>query len=174
MKARGNRTAWVRRAIAAIFATALLGLALAPGGANAAKVDNPSPPNFKAEITGGFLQLVTPVPLIVQLPMDFATYDPPLPNPTLTGTVTTNGAGYGVINIPQAGINFALYQAEESRPTCEHWQLRVAHDPQRTLEDVSLNAEAVILGLRDGGLPVIEVQQPAAPAAPTGIALPMA
>ena len=34
----------------------------------------------------------------------------------------------------------------------------MAHDPQRTLEDVSLNAEAVILGLRDGGLPVIEVQ----------------
>ena len=40
----------------------------------------------------------------------------------------------------------------------------MAHDPQRTLEDVSLNAEAVILGLRDGGLPVIEVQPQGLPA----------
>ncbi|MCB2648668.1 hypothetical protein KQ722_15355, partial [Listeria monocytogenes] len=68
-----------------------------------------------------------------------------------------DGRGLWLIRSNQAGINFALYQAEESRPPREHWQLRVAHDPQRTLEDGSLNAEAVILGLRDGGLPVIEV-----------------
>ncbi len=75
-----------------------------------------------------------------------------------------DGRGLWLIRSNQAGINFALYQAEESRPTREHWQLRVAHDPQRTLEDVSLNAEAVILGLRDGGLPVIEVQPQGLPA----------
>ncbi len=75
-----------------------------------------------------------------------------------------DGRGLWLIRSNQAGINFALYQAEESRPTREHWQLRVAHDTQRTLEDVSLNAEAVILGLRDGGLPVIEVQPQGLPA----------
>jgi uncharacterized repeat protein (TIGR01451 family) len=92
----------------------LLGLTLAPGAANATKIDNPSGPNFKAEITGGFLQLVTPKPLIVQLPMDFATYDPPLANPTLTGSITTNAAGYGVINVPQANVVFPAIPVDVS------------------------------------------------------------
>lgn len=39
-----------------------------------------------------------------------------------------DGRGLWLIRSNQAGINFALYQAEESRPTREHWQLRVAHD----------------------------------------------
>ena len=108
MKVKGNRTAWVRRAAAALLTSMLFGLALA-GSANAAKIDNPSPPNFKAEITGGFLQFkgtaADAAPL--QLDMDFAGYDPPLPNPTLTGSVTPNPAGYGVINVPQANIVFA-------------------------------------------------------------------
>lgn len=109
MKANAKRTAGFRHGVLALFAALLLGLAVGPAVAGAAKIDNPSPPNFRAEITSGFLQLVTTAspPLVVQLPMDFASYDPPLPNPTLTGTVTTDGNGYGVINVPQAGINFA-------------------------------------------------------------------
>lgn len=106
MKATGNRTARVRKLVAALFAAMLLGFTLA-GTANAAKVDNPSPPNFKAEITGGFLQFVGTSGTPLQLDMNFGGYDPPLPNPTLTGTVTTNPAGYGVINVPQANIVFA-------------------------------------------------------------------
>lgn len=106
MKVTFNRTAWVRKAAAAFLASMLFGLALA-GSANAAKIDNPSPPNFKAEITGGFLQFIGTAGTPLQLDMDFASYDPPLPNPTLTGSVTTNPAGYGVITVPQANIVFA-------------------------------------------------------------------
>ncbi|MDU9398284.1 S9 family peptidase [Pseudomonas sp. zfem003] len=57
----------------------------------------------------------------------------------------------------QAGINFALYLAEEADPSREHWQERIPHDPERMLEDLSLNSSALTLSLREGGLPVIEV-----------------
>ncbi|MGX5725807.1 S9 family peptidase [Metapseudomonas otitidis] len=57
----------------------------------------------------------------------------------------------------QAGINFALYLAEEAAPSREHWQERIPHDPERMLEDLSLNSSALTLSLREGGLPVIEV-----------------
>lgn len=57
----------------------------------------------------------------------------------------------------QAGINFTLYLAEEADPSREHWQERIPHDPERMLEDLSLNSSALTLSLREGGLPVIEV-----------------
>ncbi|MCC6077115.1 S9 family peptidase [Pseudomonas sp. GCM10022188] len=62
-----------------------------------------------------------------------------------------------VIRSNQAGINFALYQAEETAPTRTHWQELVSHRSELMLEEVSLNAGAITLGLRDNGLPVIEV-----------------
>ncbi len=58
----------------------------------------------------------------------------------------------------QTGINFALYQAAESAPQREHWQELVAHRDEVMLEDISLNASALTLSLREAGLPIIEVR----------------
>ncbi|MGZ0702234.1 S9 family peptidase [Pseudomonas sp. L5B5] len=57
------------------------------------------------------------------------------------------------------GINFALYQAPDtgSVPTQDAWQLLVPHNPEVMLDGVTLNAGAMTLSLREGGLPVIEV-----------------
>ncbi len=63
-----------------------------------------------------------------------------------------------LIRSNQAGINFALYLASEAQPEREHWQELVPHDDAVMLEDVSLNAEAITLTLRESGLPVIEVR----------------
>ncbi|WP_068825598.1 S9 family peptidase [Pseudomonas sp. BMS12] len=57
----------------------------------------------------------------------------------------------------QAGINFALYVADEAQQSREHWRELIGHDPQRMLEGVTLNQEAFVLSLRQGGLPIIEV-----------------
>ncbi|WP_287028369.1 S9 family peptidase [Pseudomonas sp. UBA6310] len=62
-----------------------------------------------------------------------------------------------VVRSNQAGINFALYRAEDATPTREHWQELIGHDPQRMLEEASLNAGGFVLSLREGGLPVIQV-----------------
>ncbi|MGE4408900.1 S9 family peptidase [Pseudomonas sp.] len=63
-----------------------------------------------------------------------------------------------LIRSNQAGINFALYHASEAKPGREHWQELVPHSDTVMLEDVSLNAEAITLTLRENGLPVIEVR----------------
>lgn len=63
-----------------------------------------------------------------------------------------------LIRSNQAGINFALYHASEAQPEREHWQELVPHDDAVMLEDVSVNAEAITLTLRESGLPVIEVR----------------
>ncbi|MCQ4325896.1 peptidase S9 [Stutzerimonas stutzeri] len=63
-----------------------------------------------------------------------------------------------LIRSNQAGINFALYRADEARAGREHWQELVPHSDTVMLEDVSLNAEAITLTLRESGLPVIEVR----------------
>ncbi|WP_103102909.1 S9 family peptidase [Pseudomonas sp. LFM046] len=69
-----------------------------------------------------------------------------------------------LIRSNQTGINFALYQASEAEPSRAHWRELIAHDEARMLEGVSLNAEAFILSLREGGLPIIQVHpQGAAP-----------
>ncbi|KRW58043.1 S9 family peptidase [Pseudomonas sp. TTU2014-080ASC] len=57
----------------------------------------------------------------------------------------------------QDGINFALYTAPEPVPQRSNWQVLRAHDPQVMIDGVNLNQQALILSLRKGGLPVIEV-----------------
>ncbi|MEG0859298.1 MAG: S9 family peptidase [Pseudomonas sp.] len=62
------------------------------------------------------------------------------------------------IRTNQDGINFALYQAgSEQVPTRDQWQLLVPHRDSVMLEGLSLNASALSLSLREGGLPIIEV-----------------
>jgi oligopeptidase B len=63
-----------------------------------------------------------------------------------------------LIRSNQHGINFALFSATEAAPSRAHWQLLRGHDPQVMLEGVSLNQQALILSLRENGLPIIEVQ----------------
>jgi len=63
------------------------------------------------------------------------------------------------IRTNQDGINFALYQADsEQVPTRDQWQLLVPHRDTVMLEGLSLNASALSLSLREGGLPIIEVR----------------
>ncbi|MFP6851223.1 MAG: S9 family peptidase [Pseudomonas sp.] len=69
-----------------------------------------------------------------------------------------NGQWTWLIRSNQHGINFALFSATEAAPSRAHWQLLRAHDPQVMLEGVSLNQQALILSLRENGLPIIEVQ----------------
>jgi len=62
------------------------------------------------------------------------------------------------IRTNQDGINFALYQAASDQvPVRDQWQLLVAHRDTVMLEGLSLNASALTLSLREGGLPIIEV-----------------
>ncbi|MBK5529946.1 S9 family peptidase [Pseudomonas sp. TH06] len=57
------------------------------------------------------------------------------------------------------GINYALYQAPDTGvvPTEADWQNLIAHSDTVMLDGVSLNAQAMTLSLREGGLPIIEV-----------------
>ncbi len=57
------------------------------------------------------------------------------------------------------GINFALYQAADEGviPEESDWHLLVPHNPEVMLDGVTLNAGAMTLSLREGGLPIIEV-----------------
>lgn len=57
------------------------------------------------------------------------------------------------------GINFALYQAADTGvpPSEAEWQSLIPHNDEVMLDGVSLNAEAMTLSLREGGLPIIEV-----------------
>ncbi|SFP92209.1 S9 family peptidase [Pseudomonas borbori] len=58
----------------------------------------------------------------------------------------------------QSGINFALYCVKgDNAPTRERWSELRSHDPQVMLEGVSLNHSALVLSLRESGLPIIEV-----------------
>jgi oligopeptidase B len=63
-----------------------------------------------------------------------------------------------LIRSNQHGINFALFSASESAPSRPHWQLLREHDPKVMLEGMGLNHQALILSLRENGLPIIEVQ----------------
>ena len=63
-----------------------------------------------------------------------------------------------LIRSNQSGINFALYSATPEQPTRPHWQELVAHNEQVMLEGVSLAESALVLSLREGGLPVIDVR----------------
>ncbi len=57
------------------------------------------------------------------------------------------------------GINFALFQAADTGkvPTEDQWHNLIAHDDAVMLDGVTLNARAMTLSLRIGGLPVIDV-----------------
>ena len=69
-----------------------------------------------------------------------------------------------LIRSNQDGINFALYFAADSDVQREHWQCLRAHDPQSMLEGITLNQQALVLALREGGLPILEVQPDSRPA----------
>ncbi|MBI6955962.1 S9 family peptidase [Pseudomonas sp. CCOS 191] len=65
----------------------------------------------------------------------------------------------------QDGINFALFHAPaDSVPARAQWQVLVPHRDDIMLEGVSLNASALSLSLREGGLPIIEVRPQGLPA----------
>ena len=69
-----------------------------------------------------------------------------------------------LIRSNQSGINFALYRATEAQPQRPHWQQIRAHDPQVMLEGATLNQRAIVLALREDGLPILEVQPQSAEA----------
>lgn len=69
-----------------------------------------------------------------------------------------NGEWCWLIRSNQSGINFALYRASEDKPQRAHWQQIRPHDPQVMLEGATLNQRALTLALREGGLPILEVQ----------------
>jgi oligopeptidase B len=75
-----------------------------------------------------------------------------------------DGQWQWLIRSNQSGINFALYAADETTPERAHWRELLAHDPQVMLEGFSLNAGAITLSLREGGLPVIQVRPQGQPA----------
>lgn len=64
------------------------------------------------------------------------------------------------------GINFALYQAADTGvvPTESDWQNLIPHSDTVMLDGMSLNASAMTLSLREGGLPIIEVHPQGLPA----------
>lgn len=63
-----------------------------------------------------------------------------------------------LIRSNQCGINFALYRAPEETPQRPYWQQILPHNEQVMLEGVTLKQHALVLSLREGGLPVLEVQ----------------
>jgi oligopeptidase B len=70
-----------------------------------------------------------------------------------------DGEWHWFIRSNQHGINFALFHAvADSIPTRDQWRVLVPHREQVMLEGFSLNASALTLSLREGGLPIIEVQ----------------
>lgn len=64
------------------------------------------------------------------------------------------------------GINFALYQAADTgvAPTEVDWQNLIPHSDTVMIDGLSLNARAMTLSLREGGLPIIEVHPQGLPA----------
>jgi oligopeptidase B len=72
-----------------------------------------------------------------------------------------------LIRSNQNGINFALFHAPEKTsgvPDRAQWQTLIPHNDAVMLDGFSLNAKALTLSLREGGLPIVEVHpQGAAP-----------
>jgi Protease II len=62
------------------------------------------------------------------------------------------------IRTNQDGINFALYYAFGEVPSRTDWQPLIAHSDSVMLEGMTLNAQALCLSLREGGLPIIEIR----------------
>ncbi|UVM71133.1 S9 family peptidase [Pseudomonas alvandae] len=63
------------------------------------------------------------------------------------------------------GINFALYQAADTgeAPIEADWQNLIPHSDTVMIDGLSLNATAMTLSLREGGLPIIEVHPQGVP-----------
>ena len=65
----------------------------------------------------------------------------------------------------QDGINFALFHApSDTVPARADWQVLVPHRDDIMLEGLTLNASALTLSLREGGMPVIEIRPSGLPA----------
>lgn len=56
------------------------------------------------------------------------------------------------------GENFALYRTDPVHPLRPHWELLVDVDPQRTLEDFSVQQQGLLLHYREDGLTCLEVR----------------
>lgn len=56
------------------------------------------------------------------------------------------------------GENFALYRADPHQPLRSNWELLVDVDPQRTLEDFSVQQQGLLLHYREGALTRLEVR----------------
>ncbi|QHA81483.1 prolyl oligopeptidase family serine peptidase [Pseudomonas mediterranea] len=71
-----------------------------------------------------------------------------------------------LIRTNRDGINFALYQAPDAgvAPTEADWQNLIPHSDTVMIDGLSLNAGAMTLSLREGGLPIIEVHPQDLPA----------
>jgi oligopeptidase B len=84
-----------------------------------------------------------------------------------------DGTWSWLIRSNQSGINFALYHAPDRHhapekthgvPDRSDWQTLIPHSESVMLDGFSLNAKALTLSLREGGLPIVEVHsQGAAP-----------
>jgi oligopeptidase B len=78
-----------------------------------------------------------------------------------------DGVWSWLIRSNQNGINFALFHAPEKTsgvPDRAQWQTLIPHNDAVMLDGFSLNAKALTLSLREGGLPIVEVHpQGAAP-----------
>ncbi len=77
-----------------------------------------------------------------------------------------DGAWTWFIRSNRDGINYALFVAADTGrvPTEADWQNLIPHSDEVMLDGVSLNAGAMTLSLRIGGLPVIEVHPQGLPA----------
>ena len=70
-----------------------------------------------------------------------------------------NGDWHWFVRSNQHSINFALFHGPaDTVPTREQWQVLVPHRDDVMLEGLTLNASALTLSLREGGLPIIEVR----------------
>ncbi|CDF92329.1 MULTISPECIES: S9 family peptidase [unclassified Pseudomonas] len=71
-----------------------------------------------------------------------------------------------LIRTNRDGINFALYQAPDTgvAPTEADWKNLIPHSDTVMIDGLSLNAGAMTLSLREGGLPIIEVHPQDLPA----------
>ncbi len=67
------------------------------------------------------------------------------------------GQSCWLIRSNRDGINFSLWQAGDDSASEAAWQPLTAHDPQRMLEEIHLNAAGLSLGWREQGQQLIEI-----------------
>lgn len=74
-----------------------------------------------------------------------------------------DGKSCWFIRTNRDGIHYALYRCAEQPSSERDWQCDIPHDARRTLEDITLHQDALILSWREKGLPIVEVRQPDQP-----------